>query len=772
MGDFVELLNDPVLLESCIIHRNLEQKIKPHGLNELHDINIQQSLIIKDLMFVLLGDEGCYIRFSEKYNPKDMTSCIKGSDYKIAKYLDVSIKTLTKKIIKFGKFYNAIIKFIELYNKDTFGKIIQKLCSNLIAFKNEYEVLIMEIENQFKFNSRFNLLNLENYLNDKVANPMSHYYEIINSVHQETLKRQEHRGDEFHTFINHLQKDLKNPESVNTGMELSTDLMGFKVCKGGVLLKIIQDRLDSFKGDFHSTTFLNNIFNDIGSSYLAFLNQWLIHGIIDDPFEEFLIKENKFPDKILTYDMEKYWDEKFLIRSDGLINQFKDKQIQSKILLTGKYLNIFKVCNDIENFEVLDEHVIPLTSYDNFEYNVSLFYRRANKLLMKLLFQGYNFKALLNFYLKSFLINNSYADKFIESNFQDLSKNKYKVSLTKLSRSFDSLELSLDTSNFFDLSKEILSIKSIDAESVDSNVLKELLNKSITSSSVTSGNEIDNLTILGLNLNYELQFPLNLIINQSYNFEYQLIFKNQILLKFLDHFMNNSWKEINLASVWRFKNFNNKTKKWILRCHILHNRLRDFLNEIHYYISFEVVDKNVNDLNDYIDNVKTKVENEPLETRFELESSTLGSIYQFNKLPSDNLHISELLNKIGGFLNNILRDSFITDSKSIDTIKQLYYLVIEYNHFLLRLKKSIIMMNRELFENYSELYPDKFNDKEIAGSHMDNRYDQLNILLNHYYENFNHYLTEFMTLIKNLGDLENQQFLTLISKLENCFPDR
>lgn len=843
-SDTVTLLNEPDLYQSCIHHENHIYKIRPFGLNELNDLNLQQALMVKDLLFILLGNQGNYIRFSEKYDATNVHSMIKGPDFKIAKHLDISLKVITKKIIKYGKFYVAINNFLQMYNHERFGKVIQALCYELVQFKSQYEQAIIDIESQFKFNSSFNLNSLESILTKQISNQMNHFYEIINIIHEDTLKRQtlnQNSGNNyFNNFINFLQQDLKQTGTI----DLSTDIINFDICKGGVVLKIVQERIKIFKGDSGSSKFLLDLFQNISKDYLQSLNQWLINGLIDDPFEEFLIKENKFPQNILNNNMEKYWDEVFLIRNDGIISQFDDKNIQLKVLHTGKYLNIFKYCAGLENFDCLEELISPISSFlhQDFELKIDNFYKRANKLLMKLIFDGYNFESMIGFFLETFLVNNAFKiDKFLDMNFNDLQRNKFKVSISKLIKSFNqisyqleedsnednepdmksplyhNLEFSIDSSNFFELAKEILNVKSFDAEAAlkdNSNAFKELLNRSLQNNSSDrvlpksqeSENydligDVDDLTILGINLDINLPFPLNLIINQSYNFEYQLIFKHQIIIKFLSKLIDKTWNEINLTTVWKYPKFDQKIKKWILRSRILHNRMKDFMNEFQYYINFDIVDTNILELVEYMTKINQQLNQDLLSTNLldqgndsdrmsfgnqnANSSMTKGiSSINYNELFSDDkfnqrqknssgelIDLTNLINKIGTILNNILRDSFLTNDKILNVVKKLFNIIILYNNFLSRLKKSLIMMNSELFDQFHQAYPSRFTNKDVTESLINNRFDNLNQMLNYHFETFNSNLNDFMVLIKNYGDIENRQFLILMEKLEQCFPD-
>ena len=130
-----------------------------------------------------------------------------------------------------------------------------------------------------------------------------------------------------------------------------------------------------------------------------------------------------------------------LIKIDGLLNQFQNSTIQSKILNTGKYLNIFKRCTGLHNFESLKEKLTTITSLaaPDLELKIDEFYHRANKMLMKLLFDGYNFPSVVNIFQRLFLFADSFQiDNFIDSTFSELKRETQNLSF-RLQKQYDDI---------------------------------------------------------------------------------------------------------------------------------------------------------------------------------------------------------------------------------------------------------------------------------------------------------------------------------------------
>lgn len=77
------------------------------------------------------------------------------------------------------------------------------------------------------------------------------------------------------------------------------------------------------------------------SVILNFIQSWVIHGIIDDPFNEFFIKEDKSPNAQYK-DPSEWWSTRYTFDIDKIPPKFFDKETLMKILGCGKALNFIK----------------------------------------------------------------------------------------------------------------------------------------------------------------------------------------------------------------------------------------------------------------------------------------------------------------------------------------------------------------------------------------------------------------------------------------------
>lgn len=846
-GEFAVLVDEPRNMQSCL-KGTLKRPthVRSYPLSDLQDLNVQQGLIIKDLLFSLLGFEGFYIRYSEKYDETNVDCKIRGPDFKIAKHLDISLKSITKKLIKFGKFYSGLDGFLQLYDDQKYGRIVQSLCFSIGEFLVEYKATVINIEHDFKFNGHFNLNVFESILNQELSNKLNHLYEIIISIHELNTERQnmsdKSKGIEFQDFISSIRNTIQERGIIDT----SVNSGNFEYCKGGLVLQIIQNRINSYKGDTVSLEFLTSLFDSVSKDYVSMLNSWLIDGVIDDPSDEFLIRKKQIPSNfmdILNTNSEHYWNELFVIRSDGLIDQFSSMETQRKILNTGKFLNIFKICTGLNNFQSLNEVIEPITNIfsQELELRINQFHERANKLLMKLLFEGFNFKTLMRDIQSIFLFNNaSNIDNFLEGSFYELKRNRYAISISRLqkkySNNFDSTQkfelasatyeprtsisevlkqnqiFSITSSNFYDAAKEIMNVQAFDAEKVLQNdpSLQNFLNKSfeknlidfnqLNSGSIYDPNHSDEYAVASVDLSIDLPFPINLVINRELSYQYELMFKLQIMVKFISKFNEITWKDINNSTVWRYTRFDRRIRKAVLRSRLLHKRMRDFMNELQIYFNFDVIESNYSKLNDVLENIESGLSDKELGSDVSREGTpqllSVSSLNNYNS-KSNNLfdskimknqarskssanahhqrkdifNVDNLVGRLNEYLNTLINDSLITKPDLLNVLKNMFDIVILFNHYMNKVKKLLILCDEDLFLKFSQDYPDKFNDMSMDDELINKRIESLDESLREHRAIFGGALTDFINTLRNYGELENKQTLVLCERLESCFPE-
>lgn len=113
--------------------------------------------------------------------------------------------------------------------------------------------------------------------------------------------------------------------------------------KGGALLNVIY-RLMINSSDKSIKDLFEFILEKSSVPYITILKKWIFEGILEDNFEEFIVKENlEFKKEQVSEDLNNlYWLERFTFREEMIPNflvKYKDK-----VLHTGKYLNVIREC--------------------------------------------------------------------------------------------------------------------------------------------------------------------------------------------------------------------------------------------------------------------------------------------------------------------------------------------------------------------------------------------------------------------------------------------
>ena len=133
--------------------------------------------------------------------------------------------------------------------------------------------------------------------------------------------------------------------------------------KGGALLNVIYKLMIS-SSDTSIRDFFAFLLEKSSLPYFQILKKWIFSGVLEDPFEEFIVKENKTCKKEnIEADLnDKYWQERFTYR-DEMVPIFLAKHKQ-KVLHAGKYLNVIRECGRLDIKNPYED----LTSNDGFTF--------------------------------------------------------------------------------------------------------------------------------------------------------------------------------------------------------------------------------------------------------------------------------------------------------------------------------------------------------------------------------------------------------------------
>jgi len=275
------------------------RSLQPRPLKEL-SIEVQEAVILEDLLIILMGYEGQYIRFAKHYNPAVETQRLAGPGFRILPGLDPALQDLTIAMLKIATSYGAIQAFVEVQSREEFGSVNHALCAAIRRMLHDYLVLIVQLETQFLTNSAFTL----HTLNLQTISAGHMMYQIYSLAH-DILRRNsllEEDGDSDPDF-----DDIEN---------FLENIPGKKICKGGTVLGLITKRLETMSGDPTAKSLLTSLLRDASRPYMTMLNEWLHHGSMKDPHAEFLIREQTSirRDRLEEDYTDEYWDRRYTLR--------------------------------------------------------------------------------------------------------------------------------------------------------------------------------------------------------------------------------------------------------------------------------------------------------------------------------------------------------------------------------------------------------------------------------------------------------------------------
>lgn len=136
------------------------------------------------------------------------------------------------------------------------------------------------------------------------------------------------------------------------------------VAKGGEVLYVISQKLEQTRGDPIAKDLYETLLLRSSQPYVEILLAWISTGHLDDPWEEFIVREQKGIDTgSLEMDYtDEYWEKRYTLRDKGskrgrmsepprmrglaggaVLPTFLDP-FKNKILLAGKYLNVIREC--------------------------------------------------------------------------------------------------------------------------------------------------------------------------------------------------------------------------------------------------------------------------------------------------------------------------------------------------------------------------------------------------------------------------------------------
>lgn len=630
----------------------------------------QEEALLDDLLFVFMGFEGQYLSFVDGYDPAEEKDRLIGPSYRISPGLDPSLKDLIESMLLMASHYSALEAFVEIQSREEYGSVNHALCAAIRRLLKDYLILVAQLESKLTADSTFTLHQMHLSIMP-TAQSLAQLY----AVAKELLKKNSLLEEEVEVDESVDDFDADNIiERLKEGGDLLPGSMMKKRCIGGNVLALLTQRLATYSGDPAARSILEMLLREASRPYMVMLNEWLHHGGIKDPHDEFLIGERTSirREKLDEDYTDEYWDKRYFIREKEIPPQLL--AVKDKVLLAGKYLNVVRECGGV-NVTSKMEHT-P-TSFDDprFLDNVNHAYSFANMELLSLMLAKNSLKGRLRSIKHYFFLDRAeFFLYFLELSASELRKPQRNVNTGKLQSLLDLVLHQPGSIAVNDPYKEdvyvkmnelglvawltkIVNVQGLDTDNPESLAESYKIPISGKNEDANSAADKDISGYEALELDYSVPFPLSLIISRKTIIRYQLILRYTLSLRHLENTLIESWSEHSKATSWIHKSSNRRIEVWKRRAWNLRARMLVFVQQMLFYATAEVLEPQWQKLMTKVDALEPSTSDTPP-----------GSSHSTNKTPDaapfkPAQTVDALMQEHLDMLDSCMKDLGLTQSK-------------------------------------------------------------------------------------------------------------
>lgn len=496
--------------------------------------SVQELIVIDDLLSALVGIEGRYISI-KRFRGKEFDVT-----FQIDASMDLALQELAKRIFPLCESFLLINQFVESRSQFKTGLVNHAFAAALRAFLLDYQAMVAQLEHQFRL-GRLSIQGLWFYCQPMMGSMLA----LSTVIHK---------------------------ASANNFM-------------GSAVLNLLQSQAKAMAGDNAVRSLLEKMTQCASSAYLGILERWVYEGVIDDPYGEFFIAENKSLQKeSLTQDYDaKYWGQRYSLK-EGIPSFLANAA--GTILTTGKYLNVMRECgHNVQVPASEDSKFISFGSNHHYLECIKAAYEFSSTELLNLIKEKYDLLGKLRS-IKHYLLldQGDFLVHFMDIARDELAKRLDDISVEKLQ---SLLDLALrTTAAAADPCHEDLTC------CVErSSLLKRLGTlKALEIRSLADSNDLEEpVSISGLetfSLSYKVQWPLSIVISRKALTKYQLIFRFLFHCKHVNRQLCGAWQ---LHQGVRAINMRGTA---IPRSSLLCRSMLKFINSLLHYLTFEVLEPN------------------------------------------------------------------------------------------------------------------------------------------------------------------------------------
>ena len=559
-------------------------------------LNITEKDLVTDLLYVLVGIDGQYIKYNSNYDSYILIDNIPWEE---------NIYDIVNSISEVGWLFYKIKKYISFYNTSHNNSLyIQSLLFSIQKELDEYYKLISLLK-------KMNTNDLSNDINHLPLN--NSLIEIKKHIKQLNLK-------------NILMSILPYKEKLKW---ILTCCESVHSLHGSAILSQIY----SYVIYLGNEKFLNNILNEIIKPFIEFILNWIKYGTIKDPHDEFFVKINE------DINDENIWKNKYKLVYGNIPNFIKSDFVL-KIFEVGKCIHFIKnFCKEKYNLNNLKKIIQFLKNKyfnekenndikmqedseddNNYLYSqemISKFDFQINK--EKINHEKSSYESVLDFI--NFIFTNTDSNKILNISFLEeiikniniihdlLNKDLVRIFFQKF-KFLENIEainkyLLLGQGDMIqNLMESLYSELQKPGNTIYKYVLQSVLESAINSTNARYNDKecLNKLNIKLLKalpgdtgwdvfcLEYNIDLPLNIVISSRNILDYQKMFIFLLKIKKIEYSQNLEWRKImtychNIPNS-KYPFFKSKIKKSLQ----FNQLIMHFIISLHDYLTLEVLE--------------------------------------------------------------------------------------------------------------------------------------------------------------------------------------
>ncbi|GME39262.1 Spindle pole body component alp4 [Neofusicoccum parvum] len=688
--------------------------LQPQALAEL-SVEAQEAAIIEDLLFVFMGFEGQYIRFTATYNPSEEKSRLMGPSFSIAPGLDPSLRDLTTSMLKMATHYSALEAFIEVQSRDEYGAVNHALCAVVRKLLKDYLVLMAQLEHQMLTNTTFtlHLLNLH-------TKPTSHMLYQLYSMGLEVLKANALLDDED-------EDDLDETENLEDILESLRE--GGNIAQGS-----------------------------IGSKKKSIKRERLDQDYTDEYWEKrYTIRESLVPPQLEAVKDKALLAGKYLnvVRECGGVDVSKRVQDVPTSFDDPRFLenvnSAYAYANSSLLHLLLTTHALParlrslkhyffLDRSDFFSYFLELGTSELKK-PAKIVNIG-KLQSLLDIVLRQ---PGSVAA-------EDPYKEDVKVQMNEIG-----------LTNWL---MKIVTVTGLDQDAATGS----FSNYTPAAQSATITDDKDIIGFDALVLDYAMPFPLSLVVSRVTLTRYQLLFRYLLSLRHLETLLVGSWADHSKVRSWKHRSSNPKIEMWKRKAWTLRARMLVFVQQLLYYSTAEVIEPNWQSMMSRLNAVSkgdAAAENtdvfmseavDPAGTTSAAEGSGDPSI---GAGPQVKRTVDELMQDHVDFLATCLKECMLTNAKLLKINSKILNTCTMFANYTASLSRYLISADADLATNAASASTSTDKNASTRSLAFDpTKLGKMIDLLQKYEDNFTKHLRILLDTLNYYAATETVVFLS------------